>query len=238
MATTAFRPTTNLLPEVIKNLMIINGLVFLAQMILEAGGSGVFSTIDLWFALWPIGGPEAVQFSDGVVQFGTFQPWQVVTTAFLHGGFTHILFNMYALFLFGSAVERTLGTKRFAILYGAAVLGASLIQLAVISAPYLTSLPDPPFPIPTVGASGGVMGVVAACAVLFPRSEIYIIPFPFPIQMRWMALGYVALDLFGGFGARDTGIAHFAHLGGFAAGALAILYWRGKLPVRPRARLT
>ena len=238
MATTAFRPTTDLLPEVIKNLMILNGLVFLAQMIVEARGGAVFSPIDLWFALWPIGGPEAVQFADGVVQFGTFQPWQLVTTAFLHGGVMHILFNLYALFLFGSAVERTLGAGRFVALYGAAVLGASLLQLAVTSAPYLTGLPEPPFPVPTVGASGGVMGVVAACAMLFPRSEIYIIPIPFPIQMRWMALGYVALDLFGGFGARDTGVAHFAHLGGFAAGAIAILYWRGKLPVRPKARLT
>lgn len=232
---TALRPAS-LLPEVIKNLLIINGLVFLAQVVID-GLPALWGPVLQWLALWPAGTPDLAGSPSGPMPVPQFYVWQLVTTAFLHGGVMHLLFNMYSLFLFGSSVERELGTSRFLWVYGAAVLGSSLLQLAVTSAPHLLGDPTPPPIGPTVGASGGVMGVVAACAILFPRTEIYIIPFPFPIQMRWLALGYVALDLFGGFGVRDTGIAHFAHLGGFAAGALAIQYWRGRLPIRPRTRL-
>lgn len=221
----------------IKNILIINALVFLAQIVVD-GLPYLSGPILDWFALWPMGTPEVASSSQGLQPVPRFYPWQLVTTAFLHGGVMHILFNLYSLFLFGSAVERSLGTRRFIWLYAASVLGASLLQLAVTSAPYLMGAANPPPIGPTVGASGGVMGVVAACAILFPRAEIYIIPIPVPIQMRWLALGYVALDLFGGFGAPGDGIAHFAHLGGFAAGALALQYWKGKLPVRPRTRLT
>jgi len=234
----ASRSSSSSFPEGIKNLLILNGLAFLAQVVID-GLPDLQGPLLQWFALWPAGTPDVVSTGQGMVAIPQFYPWQLVTMAFLHGGFSHILFNLYALFIFGVVVEQTLGTRRFLILYGVSVLGASLLQLATISAPYFTasgSVIPPPFP--TLGASGGVMGVLAACALLFPRSEIYIIPFPVPIQMRWLALGYVALDVLGGFGATSDGVAHFAHLGGFAAGALLLQYWRGRLPIRPRARLS
>ncbi|MEM1117968.1 MAG: rhomboid family intramembrane serine protease [Bacteroidota bacterium] len=232
--TNAYRPTS-LLPEVIKNLLIINGLFFLAQVVIDGLPALSGPMLD-WLALWPVGTPEVARSGDGVAAVPQFYPWQLVTTAFLHGGIWHLVFNMYGLFLFGAGVERTLGQRRFLILYVGAVLGAGLLQLAVVSAPFVAGVGSPSI-FPTVGASGGLLGVVAACAILFPRDEIYIIPFPFPIQMRWLAAGYVVLDLLGGFGAYNSRIAHFAHLGGFATGALMILFWRGRLPFRPRTRL-
>ena len=225
----------SLFPEVIKNLLIVNGLVFLAQVLID-GLPYLSGPILDWFALWPVGTTDMARSTGGMVAVPKFYPWQLLTTAFLHGGVMHLLFNMYALFLFGASVERAMGTRRFLGLYLASVLGASALQLAVTSAPFLLNTGGGSI-VPTVGASGGLMGVVAACALLFPKVELYIIPFPFPIQMRWLALGYVALDLFGGFGTSNDGVAHFAHLGGFATGALLLQYWRGRLPIRPSTRL-
>lgn len=230
----ASRPSS-LLPEVIKNLLIINGLFFLAQVVID-GLPALNGPVLQWLALWPAGTPEVAQSGNGVVSVPSFYPWQLLTTGFLHGGVWHLVFNMYGLFLFGAGVERVLGERRFLVLFLGSVLGASLLQLAVASAPFVFGIGQPAI-FPTVGASGGLLGVVAACAILFPRDEIFIIPFPVPIQMRWLALGYVALDLLGGFGAYTSQTAHFAHLGGFATGALLILFWRGRLPLRPRTRL-
>ncbi len=222
----AYRPpSSDLFPVVIKNLLIVNALVFLAQQI-----PPLMQYLDAYGALWPIG--MSVEVADAPLAVG-FYLWQVVTSAFMHADFWHIGFNMYGLFLFGRGVEQALGSARFAILFGASVLGASLLQLAVVTATFAQT----GVPTSTIGASGGLLGVVAACAILFPRDEIFIIPFPMPIQMRWLAVGYVALDLLGGFGATQSNTAHFAHLGGFATGALLIQFWRGRLPVRPRTRL-
>lgn len=231
---TAYRPTS-VFPEVIKNLLIINGLFFLAQVVID-GLPNLSGPVLDWLALWPVGTPEVAQGTTGLVPVPSFYPWQLVTTAFLHGGIWHLVFNMYALFLFGASVERTLGERRFLVLFFASVLGASLLQLAVASAPFVAGVGQAAI-YPTVGASGGLLGVIAACAILFPRDEIFIIPFPVPIQMRWLALGYVAMDLLGGFGAYSSQVAHFAHLGGFATGALLLQYWRGRLPVQPHHRL-
>ncbi len=223
----AYRPPSNdLVPPVIKNLLILNGLVFLAQQI-----PPLTQYLQYYGALWPIGLSEPIP--GGPLAVG-FYPWQLVTSAFMHADLWHIGFNMYGLFLFGRGVEQTLGAGRFAILFGASVLGASLLQLAVVT----TTFAQTGVPVPTLGASGGLLGVVMACAILFPRQELFIIPFPMPIQMRWLAIGYVALDVLGGFGVTQSNTAHFAHLGGAATGALLIQYWRGRLPLRPRARLT
>lgn len=213
----------------IKNLLILNALVFLAQQI-----PPLMYYLDVWGSLWPLGTPDVVNVRPyGPISGVGFYLWQLVTSAFMHADFWHIAFNMYGLFLFGRGVEQTLGTKRFTILYGASVLGAGLLHLAVASFSLAYG-----GPIQTmIGASGGLLGVIAACAILFPRDEILIIPFPFPIQMRWLAIGYVALDVLGGFGVTQSNTAHFAHLGGFAAGALLLQYWRGRLPIRPRTRL-
>mgnify|MGYP002849766615 CR=1 FL=1 len=223
----------SLIPPVVKNLLIINGLVFLAQLVFRMQTSGQLGLVEEWFALWPAGVPRDVPRPE---HFGSFWPWQLVTTAFLHGDFFHLLFNMFGLWMFGGVVEQTLGSKRFAILYAVCVLGASLLQLAVVSYPFLgDALPANAF-FPTVGASGGVLGVLAAFAVLYPNQPIYLLFLPVPIPAKWFVLGYAAIDLFGGFGFTNSNIAHFAHLGGMLAGFLLLQYWRGRLPVTPSAR--
>ncbi len=236
----AYRPPSSfgLFPPVVKNLLILNGLAYLAQMIFQARSGAPFSAVEMWFALWPIGGPEAIRFADGVVAFGSFQPWQLVTSAFLHGGFGHIAFNMFGLWMFGGTIERQLGTKRFLWFYLACVLGASVLQVAVTSWPFLTGGPDVGIPVPTLGASGGVLGVMAAFGLLHPNSPIFLLFFPVPIPAKWFVLGYAAFSLFAGFTAVQAGVAHFAHLGGMVTGAILVLYWLGRLPVQPRTRLT
>ena len=224
-----------LFPPVVKNLLIINGLVFLGQMILDARSVAVYDTFDRLFMLWPLGGPEAIQFRDGVVEFGSFQPWQLVTSAFMHGGFGHIFFNLFGLWMFGAVVERTLGLQRFFWFYVVCVLGASVLQLAVASWPFWAGAGG--VPVPTLGASGGVLGVLAAFGVLYPEERIFLLFLPVPIPAKWFVLGYAAFSLFAGYSGVQAGVAHFAHLGGMLTGALLILYWRGRLPVKPARRL-
>lgn len=233
----AYRPPSSLglFPPVVKNLLIINVLAFLAQMIFTMRSPEPIGLIERWFALWPIGGPEAIQFSDGLVAFGTFYPWQLVTSAFLHGGFGHILFNMFGLWMFGGTVERTLGSKRFFWFYLVCVLGASLLQVGVTSWPFLMG--DGGIPVPTVGASGGVLGVLAAFGMLYPDQPIFLLFFPVPIPAKWFVLGYAAFSLYAGYADVQAGVAHFAHLGGMITGALLIQFWRGRLPIQPRTRL-
>ncbi len=234
----AYRPPSSLglFPPVVKNLLIINVLVFIAQFIFAARSTEPIGAFQRLFALWPIGGPEAIRFSDGVVAFGTFGPWQLVTSAFMHGGFGHILFNMFGLWMFGGTVERSLGSKRFLGFYLACVLGAGLLQVGVSSWPFLMG--DGGIPGAVVGASGGVLGVLAAFGVLYPDQPIFLLFFPVPIPAKWFVLGYAAFSLYAGYsGAVQANVAHFAHLGGMITGALLILYWRGRLPIRPRTRL-
>ncbi len=235
----AYRPPSSLglFPPVVKNLLILNGLAFLAQMIFQARSPEPFDVIERLFALWPIGGPEAIRFSDGVVAFGSFGPWQLVTSAFLHGGFGHILFNMFGLWMFGASIERVMGSKRFLGFYLACVLGASLLQLGVTSWPFLMGDAGG-IPVPTLGASGGVLGVLAAFGLLYPESPIYLLFLPVPIPAKWFVLGYAAFSLFAGFTSVQAGVAHFAHLGGMVTGAVMVLYWLGRLPIRPRTLLS
>jgi membrane associated rhomboid family serine protease len=232
---TAYEPprTFAVLPPVVKNLLILNGLAYLAQAVFQMRAGGApFSVVEQWFALWPVGGPyPAVLTGQGVVEVGRFLPWQLVTSAFLHGSFGHILFNMFGLWIFGMRIENTLGSRRFLGFYLACVVGASLLQLLVTSWPFLQGAVA--FPTPTLGASGGVLGVLAAFGLLYPDEPIYIY-FLFPIPAKWLVLGLAALDLYAGVGGTQSGVANFAHLGGMAIGALLIQYWRGRLPVKPR----
>ena len=179
---------------VVLNLIIINALVFVAQMVLD-------KTMDFTntIALYPY-------------DSGLFEPYQLVTHMFAHGGFFHILFNMYALWMFGSVLERVWGPKRFLIFYLACGLGAAVAQMFVGA--------------PAIGASGAVMGLLAAFAYLFPNTEFYILPFPFPIKAKYMVAIYAAIDLFGGLhpGQADN-IAHFAHLGGLVMGFILVIIW-------------
>jgi len=236
---TAYQPpgTFSILPPVVKNLLILNGLAFLAQIVFEMReGYPVFPSIEQWFALWPIGGPypALVQTPQGLAEAGRFWPWQIVTSAFLHGSFSHILFNMFGLWMFGMRIEQALGSRRFLGFYLACVVGASLLQLAVTSYPFLVGASS--FPTATLGASGGVLGVLAAFGLLYPDEPIYLYFFV-PIPAKWLVLGLAALDLFAGVTGSQSGVANFAHLGGMLVGAVLIQYWRGRLPVKPRPRI-
>jgi membrane associated rhomboid family serine protease len=216
MARRVYRPTarSSAFPPVIKNLLIINGLVFMAQ--LTMGGF-----LREFFALWPVGTP-----TEALPRFsGQFWPWQIVTYAFLHGGLGHLFFNMFMLWMFGIQIENEWGSRRFGVFYLLCVLGAGLTQLLVLWGR----------PTPTVGASGGVFGVMLAFGMMYPNRPIYIY-FLFPIKAKWLIVGLIALELFAGFSGSQSGVANFAHLGGAAVGYLLIQYWRGKLPVKPDQR--
>jgi membrane associated rhomboid family serine protease len=163
-------------------------------------------------ALWPM------QPIDGVTHF---RPWQIVTYAFLHstGNITHLLFNMLGLWMFGAEVERYVGPRRLLACYFASVVTAALSQLFV---PMIFGAP----PSPTIGASGGVFGLLLAYAFLFPtRKVIPLIP-PIPMPAWLFAALYAGVELFLGVTGTLSGIAHFAHLGGMVGSALVIMQWK------------
>ncbi len=199
-------------PPVIKNLLILNGLAFLAGITPVLG-----SALMQWFALWPLGASR-------IAGFAGFMPWQLATYSFLHGGFTHLLFNMFALWLFGVQIENTWGSRRFAVFYFVCVVGAALIQLIVASSEGVI--------YPTVGASGGIFGILLAFGMMFPNQPIYLY-FLFPIKAKWFVILYGLLELWAAASGSQPGVANFAHLGGMLFGFLLIQYWRGKLPLRP-----
>jgi membrane associated rhomboid family serine protease len=165
-------------------------------------------TLYEWFALWPIG--------------SGFAPWQLATYALLHGGFLHLAFNMYGLWMFGSELERVWGPRRLLHYYGVSVLVAGLIQLMVAS--------GSPFAYPTVGASGGLFGLLLGYAMLFPHRTIVLLIPPIPMPAWLFAVVYGLLELTLGVTGAASGIAHFAHLGGMLGGWLMLRYWRGLPP--------
>jgi membrane associated rhomboid family serine protease len=148
-----------------------------------------------------------------------FLPWQLVTYSFLHGNQLHILVNMLGLYMFGSEVERVLGQRRYVTYYFVSVLAAAVAQL-VMSA----LNPGPPYP--TVGASGGVFGLLLAYAMFFPRRIVMLIFPPIPMQARYFVLIYAAIELYLGVTGTMAGVAHFAHLGGMLGGYLLLRVWR------------
>ena len=186
-------------------LLIANVAVFLLQMSGMPLGQ---------FMLWPPGGLES-----------NFAPWQVVTYAFLHGGFTHIFFNMLALYMFGSEIERLFGGRFYAAYYFGCVVSAAVCHLAVNA---WMGLP----PAPTVGASGGVYGLLLAFGLYFPHRRVLLLFPPIPLPARVFVFGFAALELFFGVTGTAAGIAHFAHLGGMLGGFLMIQYRRRGFPFR------
>lgn len=194
----------NLTPAV-RSLLITNFVIFLLEQ--ATGGDAL-----LRFALWPLDAARAGG--------APFAPYQLVTYAFLHGGWAHIIFNMLALYMFGPDVERLFGTRRFLVYYFACVVGAALTQLAVLHwfAPGSVE--------PTVGASGGIFGVLLAFGISYPRRPIIIVLFPIPMPAWVAVLLYGLSELAYGVFGMERGVAHFAHLGGMAAGFLIIRYWR------------
>ena len=211
------------LPPVIKNLLIINALAWLAQITI--GKSGMVPIEDIF----------ALHF----VRSELYKPWQFVTYMFLHdpGNFFHILFNMFALWMFGSTLENLWGTKRFLIFYLICGVGAALVHMGALwydNSTWLAYFQQGQISegdyrmllnIPTMGASGAVMGIFAAFAYTFPNSQMIILPIPFPIKAKWAMIGLIAFDLIGGFSNRQGGVAHFAHVGGGAVGILVLILW-------------
>ena len=193
------------MPPVTLALVTANVAIFLLQMVAPA--------IVVPFALWPLGSARI-----GGSEVG-FEPWQLVTYAFLHGGLLHLGFNMFALYMFGGPIEQVFGGRRYTFYYFVCVVSAAIAQLAVSA---MTGTV-----YPAIGASGGVFGVLLAYAIYFPRNRIMLIFPPIPMPARVFVLVYAALELFFGVTGTQEGVAHFAHLGGLVGGFLLLQYWRG-----------
>ena len=229
-----YRPGNfNELPVVVKNLLIINGLLFLATVSLS----------NLGIDLVKIFGLHQFQSND-------FRPHQLITHIFMHGSFTHLFFNMFALWMFGKILENIWGEKRFLIYYMITGIGAAFIHLLIsqyqiisisnqipelvsiaIEGKYNTSIPlskklTQLIITPTVGASGAVFGLLLAFGMLFPNALLYLY-FAIPIKAKYFVIGYGILELYAGISNNPAdNVAHFAHLGGMIFGYILIKYWK------------
>jgi membrane associated rhomboid family serine protease len=185
------------LPPITLGLVVACVLVFLGEQ-----AQGDF--IDQYFALWPLG--------------ENFHIWQPVTYFFLHGGVEHILFNMLGLIIFGPAIERALGPARYLALILISTIAAAITQLALTA--YTGG------DAPTVGASGGIYGLLLAFAMTFPRATITPLIPPIPMRAPVAVAVFAAIELFSGVTGTEAGVAHFAHLGGMFGALVVILFWR------------
>jgi len=199
-------------PPVVKSLLIVNGIMFVLQMYMG-------NTMIAELALWPLDLSSGPDIASTRPQFGISQ---LVTYAFLHGGVMHLLLNMYALWMFGSRIENLWGSKVFTVYYFICVIGAGLMQLLVSSQGENI--------YPTVGASGGVFGLLLAFGMFFPREKLILIFPPIPMEARWFVIVFGAIELWFGITGTAEGIAHFAHLGGMLFGFILILYWKKHPP--------
>ncbi|MCP5089402.1 MAG: rhomboid family intramembrane serine protease [Gammaproteobacteria bacterium] len=193
------RPASSI-PNVIFALLIANGLVFALQ---QMGAEFMFIN----FALWPATDPRS-----------PFMPWQLLTYGFLHGNTTHIFFNMFGLWMFGRDLEQVMGSQRFLIYFVVCVVGAGIVQLIV--AAMQGGL------YPTVGASGGVFGILLAYGLTFPNRIVVPLFPPIPMRAITFVFVYGLLELYLGVSGGAPGIANFAHLGGMLFGFLLIQHWR------------
>lgn len=203
-----FSPNTqfSVFPPVIKNLLIINGLVFLlTKSLFTASWTPIGAVIAPYLVLHPLG--------DG------FMPWQLLTYMFLHADLSHIFFNLIALWIFGQAIENLWGSKRFLIYYLLTGIGAAVLHLFLGG--YFSY---------TLGASGAVYGILLAFGMMFPDRYILLLIPPIPIKAKYFVLIFGALELFSGFTLPTSGIAHFAHLGGLLVGFILIKMWKIKKP--------
>jgi len=183
---------SNMPPPVSLGIIVVCAAVYLGRNLSPA------------LALWPF-------------ESGFFVPWQLLTYGFLHGSFNHLFFNMFAVWMFGTPLERSWGSQRFLSFYGACVVGAAVIQL-------LVQLFEGGI-YPTIGASGGVFGLLLAYGVMWPDNKIFLLFFPVPISAKWFVLIYGAIELMLGLSRAMPGIAHFAHLGGMLFGAALLYKW-------------
>ena len=225
-------------PTVTKNLIIINLLCFFAASVAEKYGIGLNDVLGLHYV-----GSEK------------FRLYQLITYMFMHSGFEHIFFNLFAVWMFGRILETVWGSQRFLFYYILCGIGAGLVQevtqyfefrpymadmaqlLQYSSDTMITinghtqaaeqwiTLCQQHISVPTVGASGAVYAILMAFGMLFPNQELFIFPLPMPIKAKWLIIGYFILEIFLGLTGND-GVAHFAHLGGMIFGFLLIMYWR------------
>lgn len=237
-----FRPSINAIPPVVKNLIIINVIMWLATIVLDMRGIHLTNILGLHY-----------------IQSPEFKPYQLVTHMFMHDntGPMHLIFNMFALWMFGRVLESVWGPKRFFIYYFVTGLGAAALHTFVnfVEFHYLASkmLPetvqmvmtqgteifhqgknfsDPDagklnlmLNIPTVGASGAVFGILLGFGMLFPNTQLMLLFPPIPIKAKYFVMGYGAIELFSGIANTGSNIAHFAHLGGMLFGFFLIKYW-------------
>jgi membrane associated rhomboid family serine protease len=198
------------LPKITQALLIANVVLFLLQ---QVAGSGLDSLM-----LWPIGDEGF----DPLLPGQNFQIWQLLSYGFLHGSFSHLLFNMLAVYMFGAPLEQTWGEKRFLTYYLICVAGAGLCQLLV---GWFSGTGAP-----VLGASGAVFGLLMAYGMLFPNQRVMLMFPPIPMKARTFVMVFGAIELLMGFTGWQPGVAHFAHLGGMLFGWLLIRYWRGQPP--------
>ena len=191
------------LPPAVKNLLIINIIVFLGT---ELIGNPMYE----WFALFPVGSPF-------------FHWWQAVTHMFMHGGFGHIFFNMWSLIVFGPVLERMWGSKKFLIYYFVCGLGAALCHELVLHY-FVPGMLN----VPTVGASGAIYGLLLGFGMLYPNYTLTLLFPPVTLQAKWFVIIFAAIELLTGIVGTSDGVAHFAHLGGMLFGLILILYWKKK----------
>ena len=208
-----------------KNLLIVNFLTFVATWVLQLRGVDLTQLLGLHFFL-----------------ASDFHFYQFFTYMFLHGGFTHIFFNMFALWMFGSVIERVWGPKKFIFYYICCGIGAGVVQELVqyvnysieglaayqyVNAGGVQMTTDAYINLwTTIGASGAVYAILLAFGMIFPNERLFIIPFPFPIKAKWLVAGYIVIELVSAMSGPGDGVAHMAHLGGMLFGFLLIRYWQ------------
>lgn len=217
-----------MIPTVTKNLLIINALMFFGTIVARNYGIDLNAYLGLHFFL-----------------ADKFNPAQLFTYMFMHGGFGHLFFNMFAVWMFGRVLEQVWGPKRFLFYYILCGMGAGIVQEIVQFIHYETTLAayesvnlGSGIIIPmaeylnrmvTVGASGAVYAILLAFGMLFPNQKLFIIPIPFPIKAKFFVIGYAVLELYLGLANNSNdNVAHFAHLGGMLFGIFLILYWKKK----------
>lgn len=203
-----FSPNTrfSVFPPVIKNLLIINALAFLATKSVFSGGwTPLGETLMPYLVLRPLG--------EG------FMPWQLITYMFLHANLGHIFFNLFALWIFGQSIENLWGSKRFLIYYLLTGIGAAVIHMFIGG--YFTY---------TLGASGAVYGILLAFGMMFPDKYIILLIPPIPIKAKYFVMIFGAIELMSGLTNPGSGVAHFAHLGGLLVGYILIKFWGIKKP--------
>ena len=207
------------MPPVVKNLLLINVMMYVISVIT---GNFMYENFALFYFKSPF-----------------FKPYQLVTHMFMHGGFTHILFNMYTLYIFGCVLERVWGSQKFLFYYFVTGIGAALLHMGVMYLQLRGYIADfnagdmfaqssiqSILVTPTVGASGAIYGLLLAYGMLFPDNIMQLIFPPVALKAKWFVIIFGALELLLGLSGRGGNIAHFAHLGGMIFGFFLILYWK------------